>query len=920
MKRFFLIDGHAQIFRAYYAPFQPLTSPAGEPVKATHIFTQMLLSILREQRPDYFAVAMDVSDATTFRREIDADYKATRDEAPEDLAPQIERIVEVIELLGIPLFRVPGYEADDVIATIAEKLAGVDVELSIVSKDKDLYQLLNRNVHLWDPVTGEVLDDEGLRAKHGFGPELAVEIQTLTGDKTDNVPGIHLVGVKKAVALLAKYGSAAAVIEHADELTPKMRENVLAFRDQLETTRDLVTLRRDVPVEFDLQACERRPLASEKLRPLLKELGLNRILTQLDTLAAGNDSASTPDAPVVDSPGAEGATERDGATGMTKTTPGSYTAVVTPAAFEEFVAALSRQKVFAFDTETTSLRPVDCELVGLSFSWATGDAYYLPLRSHLGKTLPFQETLARLKPFLEDASIKKCGQNLKYDVQVLRTVGIAVRGVHFDTMVASYLLHPERRGHGMDDLAKDLLGHETIPISTLIGKGKHQTTLLEANPQELTDYAAEDAEITWRLYELLKPLIDASPMKSLYYDVEVPLVEVLAAMESAGVKLDTQLLRSISDSMAERIESLKARVQEAAGHEFVIDSPKQLSAVLFDELGLRVVKKTKTGRSTDAEVLRVLAAESDHPLPQLVLEYRELAKLRGTYVDPLPQLVSPKTGRLHASFHQTVTATGRLSSSDPNIQNIPIRTEQGREIRRAFVPSTADDALIVADYSQIELRVLAHFSQDENLIEAFRNDQDIHAAVAAQVAGVAIEDVTREERTRAKAINFGIIYGQGAFGLANTLGIPRRQAADFIDAYKKRYRGIVEFMDRCVSDAQESGKVSTLLGRHRPIPEIYSRNRMRRALGERLAINTVVQGTAADIIKVAMVRLHRRILSESLPLVLLIQVHDELVLESPKKDVQRMAQLVRSEMENAIELTVALKVDVAFGDSWLEAK
>ena len=909
MKKFYLVDGHAQIFRGYYAPFHLLTSPAGEPIKATHIFTQMILTILREKQPDYFGVAMDVKDSTTFRRAVYPEYKANREETPEDLIPQVERIAQIIELFGIPLFRQSGYEADDLIATIAKRLAGEDVELLVVSRDKDLYQIVTDNVKLWDPVKDEILDRDLVEAKYGFSPEQAIEIQTLTGDNTDNVPGIHGVGIKKAVALLGKYKSAAGVLEHADELSPKLRENVLAYSDQLECTRELVTLDADVPVDFNLEACAVKPVPTGKLRPLFEELGFRRLTNQLDELDGGA-SVTPVGSEVGETAGSQ----------LSQVVSGQYRLVDTPDDFKSFVAELRRQSVFALDTETTSLRPVECDIVGLSFSWKAGDGYYLPLRSRRGETLDPVTTLAELKPILEDDKIQKCGQNLKYDLQVLHTAGIDLRGVSFDTMIASYLLHPERRGHGMDALAKELLGHKTIPIRALIGKGKEEISLLDVDLPRLADYAAEDADITWRLYEKLKPAIDASPMKRLYYDVELPLVEVLAGMEFSGVRLDVELLRSISGTMAERIVDLREQIYKAAGREFVVDSPKQLGEILFDELGFRVVKKTKTSRSTDAAVLTTLAAETDHPLPRLVLEYRELAKLKGTYVDPLPQLVSERSGRLHASFHQTVAATGRLSSSDPNIQNIPVRTEQGREIRKAFVAQDADHALIIADYSQIELRVLAHFSRDEELLKAFREDQDVHAFVAAQVAGIRVEEVTREQRTQAKAINFGIIYGQGAFGLAQTLGIPRQEAAAFIASYKRRYPGIVRFIDQCVAAAEETGRVSTLLGRQRAIPEIHSKNRMRRALGERLAINTVVQGTAADIIKAAMIRLDRRIKREERPLRILIQVHDELVLESRRDVAEESARLAKEEMEAAIPLDVALRVDVGWGSNWLEAK
>lgn len=931
-KVFYLIDGHAQIFRAYYAPFQLQDSPAGEPVKATHTFTQMLLSILRTRKPDYIAMALDVSDATTERTKIYPEYKANRDETPDDFHPQVERIQQIVGMCGIPMYAIQGYEADDVIATITERLKGQDIDTVIVSRDKDLFQLLSDDVKLWDPTKDEIIDAARVKAKHGFDAKDAVEIQTLTGDSIDNIPGVVGIGPKKAAKLIETYGNADEVLAHAEELTPKMRENVLAFREQAALTRQLVTLDRNVDFDFEFEACKTKEVPIETLRPLFQELGFRRLIAQLDKLAGTPNGTSKPEAGTKESatqgkkspPAAENILEVEilgiapPATAR-RTVDGDYTLVNTTEAFRSFLKDLEQQKVFAVDTETTSLQAVDCDLVGLSFSWEAGKGYYLPLRSRAGTTLAL-EVLEKLRPILEDPSVEKYGQNIKYDIQSLRAAGIFLEGATFDSMIGSYLLYPERRSHGMDALALDLLDRETIPISELIGKGKKQGSLLDTPLAQLADYAAEDADVTWQLSTMLRPKIDASSMTSLFHDVEQPLVEVLAGMEYEGIRLDTELLGSISRDMGKRLEELQDQIYQAAGHPFTIDSPKQLAGILFDELGLRVVRKTKTSRSTDAEVLNTLKIESNHPLPGLVLEYRELNKLRGTYVDPLPTMVSKRTGRLHPGYHQTVAATGRLSSSNPNIQNIPIRTEQGREIRRAFIAGNADHVLVCADYSQIELRILAHLAKDAALVKAFQEDQDIHTAVAAEVSGIPLDQVNSEQRGRAKAINFGIIYGQGAFGLARTLGIPQSEAAEFIKSYKAKYSGIVEFMARCVQEAEKTGEVSTLLGRRRVIQEIHSKNRNTRALGERLAINTVVQGTAADMIKVAMVRIHRRLRDESRPGKLLVQVHDELVLEVPRAEVDDYLELVRHEMIHAMPLDVPVRVDAAWGNNWLEAK
>jgi DNA polymerase-1 len=931
MKTLYLIDGHSQIFRAYYAPFNLLTSPSGEPIKATLIFTQMLLAILRERKPDYLALTMDVSDSTTKRAAVYEEYKSNRERTPEDLPPQVDRIIEIVEILGIPIYRVPGYEADDLIATIAERLSSPEhagVELRIVSRDKDLYQVISDRVKLWDPVKDEIIDRAALETKMGFGPREAVEVQTLMGDSIDNIPGVPGVGLKTAASLIRKYGTADAVIAKAEELTPKLRESVRAFAGKVDLSRKLVTLERTAPVDFDLEACRAKPVPLDRLRPIFEKLGFRRLLEQLDQLEAVERSRTVggPNGGGRAAPSAAGGTVQGGPPGapiqleiLTETIEKRYALVDDEPAFEEFLGALSRAPAFALDTQTTSARPRDAEFLGLSFSWKPGEAHYLPLRSRRGRTLDPGRTLERLRPILEDPLVKKVGQNIKFDLQTLRTAGIDLKGIAFDTMVASYLLRPDGR-HGMEALARDVLGRETIPITDLIGKGKSQTELIDVDTLRLADHAGEHAEVTWMLHEALAPKMEGSPMRSLYRDVELPLTEVLASMEWEGIKIDVELLRTISDELGRRIATLEVEIHRAAGREFLIDSPKQLGEVLFDELKLRSIRRTKTARSTDADVLETLAVETAHPLPRLVLEYRELAKLRGTYVDPLPQLLSAATGRLHPSFHQTVAATGRLSSSDPNIQNIPIRTSQGRAIRKAFVPRDRDHVLVTADYSQIELRILAHLSRDEALVEAFSKDQDIHAFVASQVAGVPIGQVTREQRTKAKAVNFGIIYGQGAFGLARGLGISKAEAAGFIAAYKSRYPGIVRFMAACILEAEKTGKVSTLLGRQRPIPEIHSQNRSRRALGERLAVNTVVQGTAADMIKVAMVRIHERIRRERLPVRLLIQVHDELVLEAPRELAGETADLVRHEMVSALPLSVPLHVDVAWGENWLEAK
>ncbi len=947
-RRLFVIDGLGQIFRCYYAPFQALSAPGGEPTRATYVFVNMLLQLVRDQRPDYLVMAMDTPAEAGVRREIYPEYKANREPPPEDLAPQIDRILQIVGSQGIPIISLPGFEADDVMATLSRRLAGPDLEVCLVSKDKDLDQLLSAHVCLFDPGKGEFIGPNELRERKGYGPEHAVEVQTLSGDSTDNIPGVKGVGPKKAADLIARFGSAAAVVAHADELTPAMKKNVLAFAEHLETTRQLVTLRQDLNLEIDLEACRWKGWNTTVLEPTFRELGFRRLLEQMAPAAAEQPAAHRPNPPPASLPGGSlfdppptGEVSGQADDGNEASTPSpsgtaggqgelwtrpkaagrerQYVLVDTPAAFERFLAELRGRPRFAFDTETTHLNPSWADLVGMSFSWKSGTGYYLPVRG-VGRTLELEPTLAALRPIMADAGIAKIGQNIKYDLVVLAHHGVPVAGVAFDTMIASFVLDSSRRSHSMDALAQELLGFAPIPISDLIGRGKDQLRFDQVDTERACEYAAEDADVTWSLYEVLSEQLAASSLEPLFHETEMPLVEVLAAMEAEGVRLDTGVLKGMSGDLAERMAELTRQIHEHAGHAFNVDSPKQLAVVLFNELKLPVGKRTKTGPSTDAETLDTLAWQTEHPVPRLVREYRELAKLKGTYVDTLPQMICSRTGRVHASFNQTVAVTGRLSSSDPNLQNIPIRTELGRQIRRAFVPHEPGHVLVTADYSQIELRVLAHFCQDEALIEAFTQDHDIHRFVAAQVFGVPLEAVTREQRGRAKAVNFGIIYGQSAYGLSRTTGMPVAEAQGFIDMYFLRYPGIRRFIDQTVATARRRGHVETILGRRRAIPEIDSRNRGLRSAAERFAVNTVIQGSAADLIKRAMIGIHRLIREKGRPSRLLIQVHDELVFDVSTAAVEDEARFIREGMCNALPLRVPVKVDLAWGDNWLEGK
>lgn len=929
-KSLYLIDGHAQIYRAYYAPFGNLTSPSGEPTRATHVFTQMLLNLIRDRKPDFLAMAMDVSDRTVFRVDIDPEYKATRDKSPEDLGPQIDRIVSIVQTMNIPILRLEGFEADDLMATLARKLAGPDLDVYLVSRDKDLDQLLNDHVRMYDPGKDVVVDEASMRSEKGFGPESAIEAQMLMGDSTDNIKGANGVGPKKAAQLLEKYGTVDNVIAHADELTPKLRENILEFANRKDIVRQLVTLKTDVDFPFDLEDARIDKFDINAAVPILRDLGLRRLVERLGDSSEPTAPASGQTASPKAKPPAQGMLFADPETpvdadqlpdGFTGYTPDNvdYKLIATKSELKQFAKTLAKQKAFAFDTETTGLNPRSADLCGISIAWETGKAYYIPVRG-VGPALDEAFVLEQLGPIFANEKIAKCGQNIKYDIVMLESAGYDVRNIDFDTMIASFVLDSARRSHGIDGLSRELLQYEKIPTADLIGKGRSMITFDKIETERTCTYACEDADIAWRLRERLAKQMETAETKSLFEEIELPLVEVLAAMELRGVALDRKVLDDLNATMTKRLDELEGEIHEAAGRPFNINSTKQLGEILFDELNLRVVRRTRTTRSTDAEVLETLANESDHPLPRLVLEHRELTKLKGTYVDALPELIYEKTGRVHPSFHQTGAITGRLSCSDPNLQNIPIRTELGAQIRRAFVPGEKDHVLIKADYSQIELRILAHFSGDEAMSRAFIEDRDIHAYVASQLADIPIEEITKEQRARAKTVNFGIVYGQSAFGLSRQTGMPMGEAKDFIAAYFERYPKIRGFLDSCIQHARTHGFVKTLLGRRRDIADINSRNQNARSQAERLAANTVIQGTAADMIKKAMINIHRLIAKDNRPSRMLIQVHDELVFETPASTAKEEAAFIVNEMSEAIPLSIPIKVDVSIGKNWLEAE
>ncbi len=922
-KTLYIIDGHAHIYAAYFAPMRrQLTSPTGEPTKATYIFTTALLGLIQKQKPDMLVVAMD-SKTPTFRTDLFADYKAHRPPMPEDMPVQIERIEQILAALRIPMLRLDGFEADDIIGTLAKKASADGIDVMICSKDKDLLQTIGGHVRTYDIKTGDITDTDALKVRLGITPAQVIDCLALEGDASDNIPGVPLIGPKTAQELMTRYGDLDNLYAHADEITGKKGENLRTFRDQAYLSRKLATIDCNVPVAVDYLAFSLKKPDPEALTKVFKEVGFNRLLEQLH-LAGGPPAETATPAPSQDSQISDLQSQMPEGPppehGSIKTVRHDYQLIDTPEAFAHFAAELKSQKLFAVDTETTAIDPMRAELVGLSFCWEPYHAFYLPVRGPLGaRHLDMDVVRRELGPILADENVRKIGQNIKYDLLVLRNAQMPLGGVYFDTMVASYCLDPERMSHSLDNMARDFLNYEGVPIEALIGKGKNQLTFDMVDTTLACEYSGEDADLTYRLYlELKKRLEGQSDLWKLFTDVEMPLVRVLAGMEYNGVSLDTALLRQMSGDLERAIDSVREQILQQAGTTFNIDSPKQLAEVLFDRLHLVSGRTGKGGRSTDAAVLEELADE--HPIAKMILEYRSLSKLKNTYTDKLGAIINPRTGRVHASFNQTVTATGRLSSSDPNLQNIPIRTDLGRKIRAAFVPQRREDCILSADYSQIELRLLAHFSRDVALLAAFTADQDIHRFVASQIYGVPLNEVTSEMRSRCKAVNFGIIYGQGAFGLARTIGITPAEAKKFIEDYFARYASIRSFINECIEKAKRTGYARTILGRRRRIADLNSRNAGRRALAERLAVNTVIQGSAADLIKLAMLGVQNTIDRERLPVRMILQVHDELVFELPTTEAQMHAAWISKEMTTALKLDVPLKVDIAHGPSWLTDK
>ncbi|MBY6199669.1 DNA polymerase I [Vibrio hangzhouensis] len=919
-----LIDGSSYLYRAFHA--YPETMSNGEiPTNAVYGVVNMLRSMMRQFASDRIAVVFDAK-GKTFRDEMYPEYKAHRPPMPDDLRCQIEPLHNVIKAMGLPLICVPGVEADDVIGTLAHQASQAGMSVLISTGDKDMAQLVDENVTLINTMTNVVMDREGVLEKFGIPPELIIDYLALMGDKVDNIPGVPGVGDKTATALLQGIGGIKELYQRLDDIAPlgfrgskTMAKKLTEHKENALLSYDLATIKLDVELDCTPESLHKQQPNVDELTKLYGQLTFKSWLNELLEGGNGEVVALESSAKTAQSGGSD-ASEMD----VSKVTidRGGYETILTEESFQTWLEKLKAADVIAFDTETDSLDYMVANLVGLSFATEEGVAAYVPVaHDYMGapEQLDRDWVLTQLKPLLEDESVIKVGQNLKYDASVIARYGIELKGIKFDTMLASYVYNSVGGKHDMDSLALRFLQHSCISFEQIAGKGKSQLTFNQIELDQAAPYAAEDADVTLRLHQRLNAELEKNPvLNRVYQEIEVPLVPVLSRIERTGVLIDDMLLGAQSQEIAVRLDELEQKAFEIAGQEFNLSSPKQLQAIFFEKMGLPVIKKTPSGApSTNEEVLQELAL--DYPLPKLILEYRGLAKLKSTYTDKLPKMINPETGRVHTSYHQAVTATGRLSSTDPNLQNIPIRNEEGRRIRQAFIAPHGWKILAV-DYSQIELRIMAHLSGDKALLDAFKHGKDIHAATAAEILGVDIEQVTSEQRRRAKAINFGLIYGMSAFGLSKQLGIPRGEAQQYMDTYFERYPGVMQYMEDTRALASEKGYVETIFGRRLHLPEIKSRNGMRRKAAERAAINAPMQGTAADIIKKAMLLVDEWIQSEGEGRVkLLMQVHDELVFEVESSSLSEIESKIQNLMESAAELEVPLVADAGHGDNWEQA-
>ncbi len=897
-KQLYLIDAMAFAFRAFHAINARLTDANNRPTNAIYGFVRILLKLLKEHNPEYIAVVFDAP-GKNFRDEMYTEYKATRVTTPPELTEQFPRMYEVVKALNLPLFVVPGVEADDVIGTLALRGEAAGMDVILVSGDKDLMQLVSDHIRIYDPAKEDAKAWSGVEQvldRFGVAPANVRDALALIGDTADNIPGVRQIGEVKAKKLLSVYHSLENLYSHIGEVKGKLREYLEEDREQAFFSRELATIKTDVPLEIEPEQCRRMPWDEKSVRTCFTELGFHSLLTEM---FPGEKEVKVS---------------------------AEYQLADTPEKLQPVILKMKAAGRIAVDTETTDVNPMLARLVGVSLCCRSGHAWYVPvghappdLEDLMGAAgdepahMDGSDLLQLLKPLLEDSKISKVGHNIKYDMIVLKRAGVNLQGVVMDTMVASYLTDPSRLRHNLDDLSQHYFNYQKIPISDLIGTGSKSITFDRVPVEKAAEYACEDADMTYRLADTLKPLLEKDGLDSLFTTIELPLIHVLMAMEVKGIAIDIKQFTILQSEISGSLKKLESQIYELAGESFNINSPKQLQGILFEKKGLKPVRKTKNGYSTDVDVLETLATE--HPLPQAILEYRTLEKLRGTYVEALPRLVHPETGRIHTSFNQAVTATGRLSSSNPNLQNIPVRTEFGRRIRQGFVAGDDSLRLIAADYSQIELRILAHLSGDKNMLEAFKADEDIHRDTAAKVFGVDPSAVTPDMRRQAKAVNFGVVYGISDFGLARNLGISREKARAFIENYFRTYSGVQHWMETVKEQVRKDGYVTTMFKRRRYISDMSSTNAVTRNAAERIAINTPVQGTAADIIKIAMVRLHEKLQAHP-NTHLLLQVHDELVVETPEAAAEKVAAEMKEVMENVVQLAIPLKVDIGIGSNW----
>ncbi len=885
----YLVDGTSYIHRAYHA-IRNLSNSKGLPTNATFGFTKMILKLLDDTRPKYFAVILDAK-GPNFRHKIYEEYKANRPPMPEDLVEQLSYIKDIVEGLNVKILEKEGYEADDVIGTLARKGQEKGFRVVIVTGDKDFRQLISPHISLWDTMKDRVTDYESFKEEYGLEPEQIIDLMGLSGDSSDNVPGVRGVGEKTALGLIKEFGSLEGVFEHLPEIKKKkLKENLEKSQPDSALSKKLVTIEQFVPIDEEIEDLRLGEPDHKALSKVFQELEFKGLWDQFAT----REEAVTTD----------------------------YRLCLSEEALLPMIEEIKEKGRVCIDTETTSQDPLRAKLVGISFSYEENKATYLPLGHHyLGAPaqLELSNALELLKDILQNPQIAKIGQNIKYDALVLRRHGIELQGIHFDTMIASYVINPGLRQHNLGYLAQHYLNHKMIGYKDLVGKGKKEMNFSEVDVDQAKAYSCEDADITLRLMALLDKGLHSDRNQDLFYNMEMKLLPVLMEMEFAGIKIDTAFFATMSGRFAEQLREIEKEIFEEAGMEFNINSPQQLGYVLFEKLQLPVQKKTAKTKnySTDVKVLKKLSS-LPHKTPRLLLKYRTLSKLKSTYLDALVKIVNPSTGRIHTSFNQTVTATGRLSSSNPNLQNIPVRGDEGKEIRKGFVAEEGH-FLLSADYSQIELRVFAHYSRDSSFVEAFKRDEDIHAATASEIMGVSKGLVTPDMRRIAKAINFGIIYGMGPQRLSEELGIDQKTAKNYIDAYYNRYQGVTRYREEMIAMAREKGYVTTLFNRRRYLPDINHAQQRIRAEAERMAINTPIQGTAADLIKMAMINIHSRMKREKLRSQMILQVHDELVFEVPEGEADLVRSMVREEMEGVHPLDVPLTVDIKIGDNWDEA-